>query len=193
MNKLSKEKQTQLVGVIFGGVVVLALVYFFLIDSLNTSLEKTRRDTQDLKTTTDKAEKLLKNRAGIESDLTRDKSDLAVIQEGMAPTDKYGWFVPLLIKFSEPYKNVSLSKYDLTKKIADVDTIPNFPYHAAVFHVVITAFYIDAGRFLADFENRYPYFQVQNVEMLPTTNPTEDKEKLDVKFDVVTLVKPAAE
>jgi hypothetical protein len=173
MNKLSKEKQTQLIGVIFGTIVALGLIYFFLIDGLNTSLHKAVKTTEETRANTDKAEKLLKNRAAIEQDLTRDRADLAAIQEGMAPGDKYAWFVPLLTKFADPYKDLAISKVD-QEKIKEVEMLANFPYRAAVFHVVITTFYVDAGRFIADFDNRYPYFQIQNLEILPTTNPTED-------------------
>ncbi|MEY2409955.1 MAG: hypothetical protein QOF48_2625, partial [Verrucomicrobiota bacterium] len=79
---------------------------------------------------------------------------------------------------------------------SDVGLLAKFPYRAAVFHVRGTAFFHDFGRFVADFENTFPYMRIQNIDLEPSssslgdhTNPN-DKEKLSFKMEIVTLVNP---
>ncbi len=189
MNKLSKEKQTQLAIVIVVTVAALAAIWFLVITTEQKNLAAAERTSAELRDKIERAEKLLKQKTAIEEQRKRNLEELVAVEEGMAPGDPYAWFIPLLTKFSDPYKNLSLVKVD-RERILPVEMLPKFPYQAASFRVMVTAFYVDFGRFLADLENTYPYFRVQGIEMLPTTNPTEDREKLDVRFEIVTLIKP---
>jgi hypothetical protein len=71
---------------------------------------------------------------------------------------------------------------------------PKFPYKAVQFSLRGTAYFHDFGKFLADFENRFPYLRVQNLELEPaattSANNTEDAEKLSFRLEIVTLVNP---
>jgi membrane protein YdbS with pleckstrin-like domain len=87
--------------------------------------------------------------------------------------------------------------------------LPRFPYKAVLFNVRGTAYYHDLGKFLADFENTYPYMRVQNVELDPVAasagsaatsvsggattaanNGSDSNEKLNFKMEIVALVNP---
>jgi hypothetical protein len=192
MNKLSKEKQTQLAIVIIVSVAALAAIWFFVIGTEQKALQQATARAAELKDKFERAEKLVNQKTNIEETRKRNIDELASIEEGMAPGDKYAWFIPLLTKFSDPYKNLSLVKVE-KERVKPIEMLPKFPYQAASFRVMVTAFYVDFGRFLADFENTYPYFHIQGIDMSPTTSPTEDREKLDIRFDIVTLIKPTAE
>jgi len=192
MNKLSKEKQTQLAIVIIVTVAALASIWFLVIATEQKNLTVAEQKTAEVKDKVERAEKLLNQKGSIENQRKLSVDELAAIEDGMAPPDPYGWFLALITKFSEPYKNLSIVKVD-RERVGPVEMQPKFPYQSASFHVMATAFYVDFGRFLADFENKYPYFRIQGIEMLPTASPTEDKEKLDIRFDIVTMVKPKAE
>jgi hypothetical protein len=191
MNKLSKEKQTQLAIIIFVTVAAIGCIWYFIIDTANNNRAEAQRKAVEFRDKVDRAKRMLEQRTKIEQERTRATEELTLIEEGMAPGDKYAWFVPLLNKFSEPYKNVSLVKIEKDRP-KDIEMIPKFPYTGTSFRVMVTAFYVDFGRYLADFENTFPYFQVQGIEVLPTSSPTEDKEKLDIRFEIVTLVKPGS-
>ena len=71
-----------------------------------------------------------------------------------------------------------------------------FPYKAAIFNVRGTAYYHDLGKFLADFENAFPYLRVQNLELEPAANSsattTGEAEKLAFKMEIVALINPNA-
>ena len=189
MNKLSKEKQTQLAIVIIVTIAALASIWFLVITTEQKNLRAAEAKATEAKDKIDRAEKLLAKKKEIDEERKRNLDELASIEDSMAPGDPYGWFIPLMTKFSEPYKNLSLVKVD-RERVAPVDMLPKYPYQSASFRVMVTAFYVDFGRFLADFENKYPYFQIRGMEMLPTASPTEDHEKLDIRFEIVTLLKP---
>jgi len=60
-----------------------------------------------------------------------------------------------------------------------------------------TAYYHDLGKFIADFENAFPYVRLLNLEMEPVGLPSpasnpEEQEKLSFKMDIVTLIKPTS-
>ena len=71
---------------------------------------------------------------------------------------------------------------------------PKFPYRAALFNVRGTAYYHDFGKFLADFENAFPYLRIQNIELDPNVssaaNTQSEPEKLAFKMEIVALVNP---
>ena len=54
----------------------------------------------------------------------------------------------------------------------------------------------DFGKFVADFENAFPYMRIQNIELDPnpssSANPSNEPEKLGFKMEIVALVNPNA-
>jgi Tfp pilus assembly protein PilO len=71
----------------------------------------------------------------------------------------------------------------------DMTMLPNFPYKQASMTVAGKAHYHDLGRFLADFENRFPHIRILNLGLDVDGNPQE-VEMLAFRMDIVTLVKP---
>ena len=78
----------------------------------------------------------------------------------------------------------------------EVGLFAKFPYRTAVFTLRGTAYFHDFGRFVADFENKFPHIRIQNIELDPIAssngngNHAEEPEKLAFKMEVVTLVNP---
>ena len=71
----------------------------------------------------------------------------------------------------------------------EMPMIPSFPYKQASVQVQGSAYYYDLGKFLADFENHFPYMRLQNLVLEPGGGG-EDREKLSFHMDIITLVKP---
>jgi hypothetical protein len=125
---------------------------------------------------------------------------LETLQTDMAPLDKFKWFYNTLENFRSSY-DVRLVDITREPEFAEVGVLPNFPYQAAIFGVKLNAAYHDFGKFLAEFENRFPYMRIQNVRLeldpaqkLAGTNSLNmaaaDRERLAITIKVVTLVKP---
>jgi len=73
--------------------------------------------------------------------------------------------------------------------------IPDFPYRAANYLFGGSAYSHDLGRYLADWENQFPYMRILNLEITPDdpgpfAATTDDRERLNFTFEVSVLVKP---
>ena len=111
----------------------------------------------------------------------------------MASGDMYSWIILTVNTFKENYK---LDIPQFSREVpSEVGMFTKFPYRAAVFHVRGSAFYHDFGRFVADFENAFPYMRIQNIELDPnasSANASNEPEKLAFKMEIVALVNPNA-
>lgn len=193
MNKISKTKKQQIVLVLLGTAVVVASLWYMVIQNQYTSLESVQKKTLDMKEKVAKAESLLKKAEEIEVDLEEDTKELAALEGGMASGDIYLWIINTINQFNNTRRITFL---DFQREIlGEVGSLPKFPYKAAIFPVKGVGYYHDIGRFLADFENSFPHVRVQNLELLPNDKGGEKSggegaEKLNFKFEIVTLVKP---
>jgi Tfp pilus assembly protein PilO len=194
MSKLSKEKQTQLAMVALGTLVVLVGLYFAVVKSRQKELADTEKKTVATRQKVEQAEKTQKSAATLEADLETNSNQLKAIEDSMAQNDLYAWMITKINDFTRT-ENVSIPNIDREIK-GDVGSIPNFPYQAATFTVRGTGYFHDIGKFVADFENAFPFFRLQNVEITPGVTPmgstttAETKEKLDFKLQIVALIKP---
>jgi Tfp pilus assembly protein PilO len=73
--------------------------------------------------------------------------------------------------------------------VSEMDLLPNFPYKQLQFTLRGTGYYHDIGKFIADFENKYPHMRVVNLELELVGTDTE---KLSFKMDIVALVNTAS-
>ena len=108
----------------------------------------------------------------------------------MAPGDPVSWLFGKIQVFKLPYK-VEIPQISAPGDTKDF--LGKFPYKQAAFSVGGTAYFHDLGKFIADFENHFPYFRIVNLDLTPAAGAAEsDKEKLTFNFQIVTLVKPSA-
>ena len=108
----------------------------------------------------------------------------------LASGDLFSWFRLMLLEFQLGHK-VDIPQIS-PEPPGDVTLLANFPYKQETYVVRGIGFYNELGKFVADFENHFPYMRIQNLELQSsvTGNPGEDQ-KLSFKMDIVTLVKPA--
>ncbi|HUA67649.1 MAG TPA: type II secretion system protein GspM [Candidatus Saccharimonadales bacterium] len=186
MKKLSKEKRNQLIMVILGTVVLLALIYIGLIAPQDQELrtianEKSAADAKlnQMKMTIKQSE----NSAA----KVREASDQLLQAEGdLASGDIYAWTYDLISQFKRAY-DVDIPAIG-QPAIGAVDVLPHFPYSQQVtVSVNGTAYYHDFGKFIADFENKFPHIRVANLILEPAD---PDNEKLNFRMDIIALVKP---
>jgi hypothetical protein len=196
--KLSKEKRDRLILVVVGGLILLAGTWYGVINTRKSQLEQAG---VRLAAAIDKLEKA-KKRVGlaeqVEASLEAAVQRLRLIEEGMAPqVDLYTWSNALLHQKAEPGPEVEI--IEVTRpQTNEVGVLPAFPYLAATFTVRGVAHYHDLGDFLADFENKFPYFRAQNLSLMPTTETESEitttragREKLSFRMDIVALIRPS--
>src|SRR5258708_476616 len=190
MNKLSKEKRNQLIltlMIIVAGVVGL---YFGLINFQReylTSLERKKSETSDKLNMVVKA---IKNLDQKEAELKVASTKLKELESQMAYGDVYSWLLNLIRQFKLSYR-VDIPSFSQQAEIKEVNLLPKFPYQQAALTIGGTAYYHDLGRFIADFENQYPYFRVLNLRLEPVSAQSSgEQEKLSFSLEIIALVKP---
>ena len=187
MSKLTKEKRDQLILVGIGTLALSFGLWYAVIRSQNQTVQVVLKRTQEVRDKIDKADKALKTAPTVEANLETAAKRLKEIELSMASGDMYSWVINTINQFIVNQK-VTIPVFS-REVIGDVGMLSKFPYKAATFILKGTARYHDFGRFVADFENAFPYIRVQNLEIIPSTTGDE-KEKLDVKFEIVTLINP---
>ena len=188
MNKLSKEKRTQLVAAGLVIALVLASLYFALIRPQQRKLQGLTAKRQTAYDNLNRINDTKKSSAKIEAELVAVSAQLAAEEKNMASGDEYVWLINTIRQFQLGYK-LDIPQYS-TIVIGETTILPKFPYKQVMMTISGTGYFHDLGRFIADLENRFPQMRVQNLEAQPASNPTgNDFEKLSFKMDIVALKK----
>jgi len=109
----------------------------------------------------------------------------------MASGDLYSAMIAFISNFKKPY-NVDIPQFNSGGAAAEMNLLPKFPYKQVTISVAGAAYYDDLGKFIADFENRFPSSRVLNLDLSPASSQNaEEKEKLSFRMDIVSLVKVA--
>ena len=193
MNKyIPKGKYHQMLLLVVGTGAAAALIWFALINPANSSLQAT---TEEIAQWTGKL-KTEKQHLGLaerfKNDLVTAAMRLQAIEEGMPEGDLYRWIIKILLPFQARH-DVEFSTFE-PPQVGDFNRWPNMPYKSSIFSVVGVATYHNFGKFLADFENTYPYLTLRALELDPSgasSGSSEDDRNIRFKMEFVTPVKPA--
>lgn len=196
IKQLSPEKKQHLIGVCIGTVLVLALIYWFPIRSAQADLVKVQASIVEAEKKAADALKLVKSTEAEDEKRDRREEQLGAVEATMVTGDANLWIRLTYEKFrtQAPYK-VEILNFP-PPAMGDMVMIPDFPYKAATYRVTGNAHYHDLGKFLAEFENYFPYLRVLNLNIGPegpggtSTATGDDQERLAFTFEVVALVKP---
>jgi hypothetical protein len=187
--KLPKNKQNQLVLVVLVTLIALAGLYFALIRCQHDALTRLKSDkvaaAKKLKVVLDS----LHRAESIKADLDTARAKLAAAETDVASGDLYAWVINSLRDFKANYQ-VEIPQFSQLGSPVDVNLLPNFPYKQATLTVAGSAHYDDLGRFLADFENKFPHARLINLSVDANANSLlTEPETLSFKMDIITLVK----
>lgn len=194
MKGLSKEKRDQLILTGLITVAILVGLWYGLILMQQQKIKSIAQRIVEQKNKVDGADKLIRLAPELQARLETAQEKLKGIEQGMASGDMYSWIFLTVNKFRASHKEVEIPQF--SREVAtDVGVIPHFPYKAVLFNLRGTAHYHELGKFLADFENSFPYFRVQNLELDPASAGTgnsgsETPEKLSFKMEIIALVNP---
>lgn len=195
MNKLSKEKRDKLLLTIIGVVGVLSVLYFLVITDQKDEIAQLKSKITALTSKRDTAERLSKRMNEVDANYEAQKKILIQKQTEMPrPGQDHAWFLNLM---EEQRRKYNLEVEDIkTPDPIEAGILPKFPFRAVALSVTMIGSYYDFGRFLADFENNYPYMRVQGLKIVPEiragTRPgdsTDSGDKLRITYKVIALIK----
>jgi len=201
MNKLPKDKRDKIILAGFVTVVVSAAIWLFVIKAQSQTLKDVRAEAGKSRDQLNRGRTTLTTQGRVNQEFEEASRKLKQREVAMAaPNDMYSWLIQTLNSFRAAYK-VEIPQFG-RELPTEVGIFPKFPYRAALFNVRGSAHYHDFGKFLADFENAFPYIRVQNIDLDPSSDPSnlgnsasntaESREKLSFKMELLTLVRPIA-
>jgi len=200
--RLNKQKRDRLILVAILTLAFSAGVWQLLIQANMGRLAKAREMESAALKKFEQAKVFLQGTETLENEALVLSNELARAEGVMADrADPYAWSYQL-ITMATNQANVRLELKEITRPQAPgpVGILPEFPYDAVSFEVRGLAFYEDLGRFLAEFENRYPFFQTRNLQ-IGVAQESDDGagpgkgnlgQRLSFRLDVVALVQPSS-
>jgi hypothetical protein len=198
MARLSKEKRDRLILVIVMTIAIGVGLWYGIITTRKERLEEVKVSIRAAIDKLEKARKLVKQADKADSQLVAAVEKLDEVEDTMASgVDHYTWAI-LLLEKARTHHEVKI--IEVTRPVkGEVGLLAQFPYQAAIFTVRGAGHYHDFGKFLADFENSFPYFRVQNITLSPgldsvagpdTPTAGTGEENLAFRMDIVALIKP---
>jgi Tfp pilus assembly protein PilO len=185
---LSKEKKQQLVLVALVTLMVISGLIFGLIRPQYRSLAGIAASRRAAETKFQQVKKTVTNASAVHARLIDTSNALNNAESDIASGDVYSWTYELLRRFKASYQ---VDIPDIGQpSISDMNLLPNFPYRQSTVTISGTAYYHDLGKFIADFENKFPHIRLVNLVMEPVSgNSDSGNEKLSFRMDLITLVK----
>ncbi len=191
MNRLPKDKRNQLILVVLAIIVVVFGLWYTLIRYQQEGLQKLNAQIKGDENKAQQIQDTISNSKQIEAMLNIISNKLSAQEEEMASGDLYSSMYNSIKNFKAPYK-VEIPQFSSGGDAAPVNLLPRFPYKQVTISIAGTARYYDIGRFIADFENRFPTSRVLNLDLSPASaSGPEDQEKLSFRMDIVSLVRPS--
>jgi hypothetical protein len=195
MSKLSKDKRDKIILVGIVTAAMSAALWLLVIKTQTETLKGARDEVVKSREQLNRGQNTITTQARISEEFEIASQKLKQREGAMAaPNDMYSWLIQTLNNFRLGYK-VEIPQFG-RELPSEVGIFPKFPYRAALFNVRGSAHYHDLGKFVADFENAFPYIRVQNIELDPnseTADHGDSREKLTFKMELLTLVRPIAQ
>ena len=189
--KLTKQKKQHLILVGMLTLMICGGLWFGLIQHQNRRLTAISLSVEQARSRQSDIDKLISMRKLIEMDLDANLKKLSGIEASFAEGDLYSWFIIKLREFQAAY--VVETPQINREVVGDMSLLPEFPYRQATYAIRGVAHFEELGRFLAGFENRFPFFRLLNLELEADAGGTSpDAEKLNFRVDVSTLIKPSS-
>src|SRR5690242_10974277 len=189
MNALSKDKRNQLVLVVLVTGSLLVGLWLGLNRFQQESLSVLAQSKVTSEQKLEQVRQAIDAADQIESQLTEVQQRLGKVESTMASGDLYSWTINTLRQFKPGYK-VEIPQYSQIDGPKEMNMLAGFPYKQANMTISGTAFYTDFGKFVADFENQFPYMRILNLTLEPVPALAgSDKEKLAFRMEIAALVK----
>jgi Tfp pilus assembly protein PilO len=189
MSKMSREKKSQIILIVMMAVTVCFGLYFGIIQIQGDRINAMNRRRDEMVEKLTKAERALKNKKALETELAARRAELDTIERTMASGDLYSWIIGTM--------NRRATRFDLNiptygrETIGEIGIVPEFPYKAATFLLRGTGTFENLGRFVADLENDRPFFRVQNLDVSPAPAGSGGEYLVQFSFELVAPIRPA--
>jgi hypothetical protein len=196
MNKMTKEKLELVILIGLMSLLVSGLLITFIWQRQFATLSGQQSKISYLKSQIRTAEDLKKLMPIVTRNLDEAMAKLTVYETNMVEEGLETYRVQSYCQQVAKEEGLDgfFQAFTLSGQLADPMLLPKIPYKAAAVTVVASGFYEEIGRFIAHFENKYPYMRIQNLSLVPegrvgstTTDAAAPNEKLKGVFDIIVM------
>ena len=197
MIKLTKTQRDQLIAVALGAAAVIVCLWYLVVLAQNKQLAAANANCVKMRKVLKDASDKVRAADLVSAELARSQEALKQREAGFAPEhEPFSWMMEKMRNFQLPanelhrYKSVSIADIK-PPEITDKGLIRGFPYKWAKFHITGEGYYHDFGKVIADFENAFPCFRIQDLD-ISVPGIRKDPDMLSYSFDIVTPQVPGA-
>ena len=188
MKRLSKEKRNHLVLAVLVSLITVSVLYFVLIGYQQENLELLVTQKESTDKSLNQISDTRKNSVQIEADLVTFSETLRKEEKEMASDDLYVWMLTAMRNFNKAEYSIDI-KTTSSKGATEVNLLPKFPYKQFTISIAGSGYFHDIGKFIADYENKFPTSRVMNLDLFPEGSD----EKLRFTLDITSLIRPTAQ
>ncbi len=180
----NKKKRNQFFMTLAGIVVAIAALAFGVIRPQYAKLDSIKKETADTRSHLTSIKTLIRQSEASSNELADLTVTLSDAETDMATGDMYAWTIDTMRHFKANYR---IDIPDIGQPDpGDMNLLPHFPYKQLAFNLHGNGYYHDIGKFIADFENKFPHMRVVDLELSPAGG---DSEKLNFSMEIIALVK----
>jgi hypothetical protein len=191
MMPLTKTQKDQLAAIVMATVGLMGALWYFGVQAKESQLIDTDKKTDEVARKLHTAEAALLSSNSVSGQLAARSELMAKREAALAPDrDAYAWIINTFNNFIQTRPGVNIYSYT-QPEVSDVGVLPGFPYKWATFHLKGFGYYYEFGRFFADLENTFPYYQVRRLDITTGVGAGGEPEKLNYSFDLVVPVAPS--
>ena len=188
MNNLPREKKTQLILVAMVVFTTCFGLYFGIIQGQNDRIKAMNKRRDEMVEKLSKAERALKNKKALETEIAARRQELDGIEQTMASGDLYAWIIGSM--------NRRAARFDLNiptygrETIGEIGIVPGFPYKAATFVLRGTGNFENLGQFISNLENERPFYRIQNLDVSPAAPTASEPYPIQFSMELVVPIRP---
>src|SRR6185369_6880903 len=161
MRKKSNQRRQKVIIVASLSVALAGSLYFLLIKAQQRHLVKLGSQKNEVQQKYSLMKTAIASTERLVEKLDEATNHLAQLELGMASGDLYSWTIGTIRQFKLPYK-VDVPQFGQIEGPKEVNLLPKFPYKQATLTIAGTGRFNDLGRFIAEFENQFPYIRLLN-------------------------------
>lgn len=190
MSNRRRGRKRKVFAALIGGVSVLGILYGLLVRPQWVELETLRAEASNLALEVTRSRHAAEQAQAARQDMLGTSNTLAQIEARMVTGDAYLWVVKTFERFQNTH-DIRFNEID-PPELGKNQLLPPVPHQAARVTVSGSAAYHEFGKFLADFENTFPFARLDDLELQAPGSrggTAPENEQLRFKMAVSVLMK----
>jgi hypothetical protein len=196
MSKMTKDKRDKMLLTAILALGTCACLYYLVITDMKDKITELEGKIGDVNKDIRTSERYFKNRESYQTEMEKTRALMEKRQEDMLKEGEDNYRVLNLFNKRIPDYDLWIAEFKQPQPETST-VLPKFPFKSVSLTVALLGTYQNLGRFLADFENDFPYMRVQLVQIAPYAGDSRaapepgaaDSGRLRLEFKLFVLIR----